>query len=289
MSAFTWISECVSGKRPPVVAVVRLSGVIGGFGPLRRGLTLAKQATTLERAFKMKRVKAVALAINSPGGSPVQSALIARRIRALADDHSVPVLAFVEDVAASGGYWLATAADEIFADANSIVGSIGVVSAGFGFPEAIKRLGIERRVHVAGEHKASLDPFQPECAEDVTHLHGLQAEIHENFRRQVRERRGTRLNAPEEDLFNGRFWAGTTALDLGLIDGIGDAHSVLRERYGMDVKLRVIGDGRRWWQRRLGSSGARDASPWETGEKERIADGLIGAIGEWMLWSRYTS
>jgi len=176
--------------RRPVVSVVRLAGVIGMAGPLRSGLTLHHVAPVLERAFQISRLAAVALVINSPGGSPVQSALIARRIRALADEKKVPVLAFVEDVAASGGYWLACAADEIYADENSIVGSIGVISAGFGFQDLIARHGIERRVHTAGERKVLLDPFQPEDPGDLERLKAIQVEIHESFKEMVRSRRG---------------------------------------------------------------------------------------------------
>lgn len=267
-----------------IVAVVRLAGIIGSLGPLRRGLSLAGLSGSLDRAFKLK-VRAVALSINSPGGSPVQSSLIAGRIRALAEQHHLPVFAFVEDLAASGGYWLATAADEIYADASSIVGSIGVVSAGFGFQGALDRLGIERRVHTSGEFKAGLDPFRPERAEDVEHLESLQAEIHEAFKAQVRERRHGRLTSPEDDLFNGRFWTGATAASLGLVDGIGDIRSVLRHRFGEDVKLRVVGDRRRWRPWRMGvpdvsGGGAR-------GHAEDLVGGLIVAVEERMLWNRF--
>ncbi|MBK8906356.1 MAG: S49 family peptidase [Rhodospirillales bacterium] len=272
-------------KRRPIVAVVRLAGIIGSLGPLRRGLSLAGLSGALERAFKLKGARAVALSINSPGGSPVQSSLIAGRVRALAEQHHLPVLAFVEDVAASGGYWLATAADEIYADASSVVGSIGVVSAGFGFQEALGRLGIERRVHTAGDYKAGLDPFRPERAEDVAHLKSLQAEIHEAFRAQVRNRRQGRLAAAEDELFNGRFWTGATALRLGLVDGLGDIRSVLRERFGDDVKLRVVGDSRRWRPWRMGTPGI--AGDEVSGHAERLAGGLIAAVEERMLWNRF--
>ena len=236
---------------PPVVAVVALAGVIGRLGPLQRGLSLAGLAETLERAFKREGAKAVALLVNSPGGSPVQSALIARRIRALAAEQSMPVYAFAEDVAASGGYWLLTAGDEIWADESSIVGSIGVVAGGFGFPEALRRLGVERRVYAAGEHKAALDPFQPEKSDEIDHLRAILEDTHEAFRRQVRERRQGRLKGDEAELFSGRFWAGRTALALGLVDGLGDLRTVMREKFGEKVRLKLIGDGRRWWRRRL--------------------------------------
>jgi signal peptide peptidase SppA len=268
---------------PPRVAVVRLTGIIGRLDMLRRGLALSSLAGVLERAFELPDLKGVALAVNSPGGSPVQSALIARRIRALAAEHEVPVFAFAEDVAASGGYWLLTAADEIYADESSIVGSIGVVTAGFGFPEVLKRLGIERRVHVSGKHKAALDPFQPEKEEEVEHLKTIQEDIHEAFRRQVRQRRGDKLKASEDELFSGRFWDGAKALELGLIDGLGDLRTVMRERFGKDVKLHVVEDGRPWWRRRFGLPGSflgsRRSGDW--------AGEVISAIEERMMWSRF--
>jgi signal peptide peptidase SppA len=268
---------------PPRVAVIRLFGIIGRLDMLRRGLALSNLAGVFERAFELPDLKAVALAVNSPGGSPVQSALIARRIRALAAEHDVPVFAFAEDVAASGGYWLLTAADEIYADESSIIGSIGVVTAGFGFPQVLKRLGIERRVHVSGRHKAALDPFRPEDADEVEHLKTIQEDIHEAFRRQVRQRRGDKLKAPEDDLFSGRFWDGGKALELGLVDGLGDLRSVMRERYGEDVKLQVVEDGKPWWRRRLGLSGPllgnRAPGDW--------ASEVISAVEERMMWSRF--
>jgi len=267
----------------PVVSVVRLSGVIGRMVPLQRGLTLASVAAPLEHAFKMPDVKAVALAVNSPGGSPVQSALIARRIRALAEEHDVPVTAFAEDVAASGGYWLATAADEIFADASSIIGSIGVVSAGFGFAELLKRIGVERRLHTSGEGKGALDPFQRERTEDVEHLKTIQADIHEAFCAQVRTRRNGRLKAAEEELFGGRFWTGIRAVELGLIDGLGDLRSVMRDCYGERVQLRLIGDGRPWWRRRLRLPSIASAAP----SPADWAAGAIAAVEERLTWNRF--
>ncbi|QNT70913.1 S49 family peptidase [Defluviicoccus vanus] len=268
---------------PPVVAVVRLSGIIGAMGPFHRGLALSTLAATLERAFKLDGVKAVALAINSPGGSAVQSALIARRIRALATEHKLPVFAFAEDVAASGGYWLATAADEIFADEASIVGSIGVISAGFGFPELLQRWGIERRVYTAGESKNGLDPFLPERADEVRHLKQLQADVHEAFRRHVRERRAGKLKAAEDDLFNGRFWSGRTALGLGLIDGLGDLRATMQQRFGDKVRLQLVGESRRWWQRRLGLPGVSARAH----EVDHIVGAALAAIEERSCWSRY--
>lgn len=280
---------------PPVVAVVPLKGVIGRLGPWQRGLTLGSVAPQLERAFKLPSLAAVALAINSPGGAPVQAAHITRRIRELAAEHQVKVFAFAEDVAASGGYWLLTAGDEIYADESSLVGSIGVVTAGFGFPEFLKRFGIERRVYVSGAHKAALDPFQPEREEEVAHLRGIQADIHEAFRAHVRTRRQGKLNASEEELFSGRFWSGKAALALGLIDGIADLRALMRERYGPRVRLVVIADGRRWWQRRLGLGQlgleplglGQEGSPLRAAALEDIAADLLSALDQHLHWQRY--
>ena len=264
--------------RSPTVAVVRLSGVIGQLGPVRRGgLALAELAGTIEKAFKLPRVKAVALAVNSPGGSPVQSALIAGRIRALAEENEVPVYAFCEDVAASGGYWLACAADEIYANGASIVGSIGVISASFGFPEVLAKLGIERRVYSAGDRKAQLDPFLPEDESDVRHLKELQKDLHAQFIDYVRSRRRDRLKGEEQALFSGDFWSGRQALELGLIDGIADLRGKMREKYGEKVKLRVVAQQKGWLQRRFGLDGR--APHW--------SHDVIGALDERALWARY--
>ena len=271
----TWTT--ISGLRGiPVVAVVRLAGVIGSMGSLRGGLSLTGLAPVLDRAFSLGGLKAVALAINSPGGSAVQSSLIARRIRDQAADKKVPVFAFAEDVAASGGYWLATAADEIHADAASIIGSIGVISAGFGFQDLLQRVGIERRVHTAGPRKSMLDPFRPENAEDVARLEAIQRDIHEGFKAQVRERRGQRLKAGDDVLFSGEFWSGRRALELGLVDGIGDLRTVMRARFGDKVKLRVVGARRGWLSRRMG-----------LGPRADWAGDLIAAVDERALWSRF--
>jgi signal peptide peptidase SppA len=228
----------------PVVPVVRLSGVIGGAMPLRSGLTLAACAATLERAFSVRGAKAVALIISSPGGSPVQSHLIYKRVRSLAAEKKLPVLAFVEDAAASGGYMLACAGDEIIIDPSSIVGSIGVVSASFGFQELIARLGVERRVHTIGANKAMLDPFRPEDPQDVARLKAIQAQVQEMFVALVQSRRGTRLRGEPEALFSGAVFAGAEAVELGLADTLGDLRSVLRERYGEKTQLRLIGERR---------------------------------------------
>ncbi|MDP6787745.1 MAG: S49 family peptidase [Rhodospirillales bacterium] len=263
---------------PPVVGVLRLAGIIGQIGPLRRGLSLANLAGAIERAFKLTNLKAVALAVNSPGGSAVQSALIAERIRVLAEEKDVPVFAFAEDVAASGGYWLATAADEIYANENSLIGSIGVVSGGFGFPALLRRLGIERRLHTAGEQKAILDPFLAEKPDDVEKLGQIQADIHGSFKDHVRRRRGTRLKAADDELFSGAFWTGRRAQEMGLIDGIGDLRGIMRQRFGDDVKLRPVVAARPWWRRRAGR-GADAAEDWTAG--------LLAAVEERLWWGRF--
>jgi signal peptide peptidase SppA len=224
----------------PLVSVVRLSGAIGAAMPLRSGLSIASAAPMLERAFSLPGLKAVALVINSPGGSAAQSHLIFKRVRSLADEKKLPVLVFVEDAAASGGYMIACAGDEIYADPASIVGSIGVVSSSFGFNRLIERFGIERRVHTAGKNKAMLDPFRPEDPKDVERLKALQARIHDLFVRLVKTRRGTKLHVDNPDLFTGAFWVGVEAMELGLVDGLGDIRSVLRERFGEKVQMRMI-------------------------------------------------
>ena len=227
-------------SRHPVVPVLRLSGVIGDSSPLRPGLSLAAVAGAIEKAFTMSKTPAVALAINSPGGSPVQSSLIFRRLRQLAEEHEKKIYVFCEDVAASGGYYLAVAGDEIYADASSIVGSIGVISASFGFVDAIEKLGVERRVYASGKNKSQLDPFKPENAEDIARLKEIQRDIHDAFIGVVKERRGAQLAGPDGDLFTGAFWAAPKAHELGLIDGISDMRSKMRGLFGENVKLRLV-------------------------------------------------
>ncbi len=267
-----------------VVPVVRLSGVIAVGSGLRPGLSLVGLNDTLERAFAM-RSKAVALVINSPGGSPVQSALIHDRIRQLAAAHEKPVLVFCEDVAASGGYWLALAGDEIFADKSSIIGSIGVVAAGFGFVGAMKKLGVERRVHTAGEEKVILDPFQPQKKADVGRLMALQSNIHDSFKRHVRTRRGARLKGDEKELFSGAFWTADAALDFGLIDGVGHLHQVLEERFGADVVVRPVKSSSGWGLRRLLAPRGEGAGI--SLRLDGVADELIAAAETRALWQRF--
>ena len=269
----------------PKVAVLRLSGVIAASGrPVSGGLSVASLDQSIRRAFSMRGVKAIALSINSPGGSPVQSALISSRIRALASEKGLPIFAFVEDVAASGGYWLACAADEIFADPNSIVGSIGVISSGFGFQEAIHRIGVERRVYSEGKHKAMLDPFKAEDPEGIAMLKGIKKEIYEGFIEYVQKRRGKRLNGDTEILFNGDVWTGKRALELGLVDGLGDLYSITRERFGKDVRIKFVEAPKNWFRRKMGvgQNGLLDGHfPAE------LIDNLWSQVEAQALWSRY--
>ena len=260
----------------PLVHVVRLHGTIGIGTPFKPPLTMEGLAGTLERAFARKGIAAVALIINSPGGAAVQSALIHARIRALSTEKNIPVFAFCEDVAASGGYWLACAGDEIYADSSSIVGSIGVIAAGFGFVDAIRKLGIERRVHTAGESKSVLDPFQPEKSEDVERLKSLQRDVHEDFKALVRSRRNGKLRGEDAELFSGAFWSGRQALALGLIDGIGHMRDILRARFGDRTEFKLIARPAGWGLRRLGFGTVIDP-----------ASGLIDAMEIRALWGRF--
>ncbi|UOM34651.1 S49 family peptidase [Acuticoccus sp. I52.16.1] len=260
-------------SKKPVVPVVRLHGVIGQGSSLRPGLSLAGIESALDKAFRTKG-PAVALVINSPGGSPVQSSLIVQRIRALADKHDKATLAFVEDVAASGGYWLATAADEIVVDESSILGSIGVVTATFGFPELLAKIGVERRVYTIGENKAILDPFRPQREADVEILHAVQADVHAAFVASVKARRGTRLG-DDPDLFTGRFWSGRAAVDLGLADSIGEIRTTLESRFGEKVRIKSVPTSRPSLLRRLGLASAPSA------------EALLGAAHAHLLWDRY--
>jgi signal peptide peptidase SppA len=240
LGALRWLIPKRFRADIPVVPVVRFSGVIGAVTPLRPGLTLAGVARPLERAFATRNARAVALLINSPGGSPAQSHLIFRRIRQLAEEKNLPVLAFVEDVGASGGYMLACAADEIICDQFSIVGSIGVVGGSFGFPKLMEKLGVERRVYTAGERKVMLDPFLPEKPDDVKRIKAIQKDIHTHFIDLVKARRGTRLHGSDKTLFSGEFWTAPAAIELGLADAIGDLRTTLRERYGDKVRTPLI-------------------------------------------------
>jgi serine protease SohB len=265
----------------PVVPVVRLAGVIGFSTPLRPGLTLAGTARALDRAFSLAKAKAVALSINSPGGSPVQSHLIFRRIRDLAEEKELPVIAFVEDVAASGGYMLACAADEIFCDTSSVVGSIGVVGGSFGLHKLMERIGIERRLYTAGEHKVMLDPFLPEKPDDVQRLKAIQSEIHEDFIALVKARRGAKLTGPETALFSGEYWVGRTAQGLGLVDGVGNLRATLRGRFGDKVATPLVTTERRLFGRRIAGVGEG------FGGSPTLAEDILSSLEARALWGRY--
>jgi serine protease SohB len=267
----------------PVVPVVRLSGAIGVVTPLRPGLLLSTAAKTLERAFSTRNARAVALVINSPGGSPSQSHLIYRRIRDLSAEKKLPVIVFIEDVGASGGYMLACAGDEIICDQFSIVGSIGVVGGSFGFAKLMDKLGVERRLYTSGEHKAMLDPFLPEDAGDVKRIKAIQKDIHEHFIALVKERRAGKLKGPEKTLFSGEFWTADKAIELGLADSIGDLRSVLRARYGEKVRSPLVSAERSLFGRKLQGVSLVQALADETG----LADDLVSALETRALWARY--
>ncbi len=272
----------ISGGHSPVVPVVRLHGMIasGAAGLGRQLLNSDSVEGALERAFTADGAQAVALAINSPGGSPTQSQLIGARIRQLAQEHELPVIAFCEDVAASGGYWLACAADEIVATPTSLLGSVGVVSSGFGLEGLISKLGVERRLHTAGTNKARLDPFSPEKDDDVQWLLGMQSDIHEEFGAWVRERRGDKLGGTDDELFTGEVWIGRKAVELGLADRLGTMREVLAERYP-DAELQVV-HARKSLAARLGlpAAGASGGLP-------EAAVALVGALEQRAIWARF--
>jgi signal peptide peptidase SppA len=285
-------------RRRDVIPVVRLTGAIGMVTPLRPGLSLSTAATALERAFTMSKMPAVAIAINSPGGSPVQSNLIHQRIRQLAADKGKRVHVFCEDVAASGGYFIAAAGDEIYADPSSIIGSIGVISQGFGFEKALEKLGIERRVYTAGTAKGAMDPFLPEKADDVARLKALQADVHETFKSIVAKSRGARLKSDDPDIFSGAFWSAAKAKELGLIDGLGDMRGRMRELYGPKVELRLVPIGRPGLLSRLMRGGAGDilhgsaAMPAAVKDLGGLAGGgwaedTLSALEVRALWARF--
>jgi len=269
----------------PVVPVLRFTGPIGMATPLRQGLSLATVAGGIERAFKLSRLPTVAVIVNSPGGSPVQSSLIFKRLRQMAEKHKKKVYVFCDDVAASGGYYLAVAGDEIYADACSIIGSIGAISGGFGFVEAIEKLGVERRIYASGTAKSQLDPFKRENPEDVARLTQILEEIHDAFIGVVKERRGAQIEAPDTEVFSGAFWSAPRAMELGLIDGITDLRTKMQELHGEKVRLRVVPLSRggllsmlrRPNMERLGLPGSGGA----------LADDLLSAAEARALWSRY--
>jgi len=292
MAQPTFLEQSVNFVRPmlprrfradiPVVPVVRLSGVIGISSPLRPGLTLASVAKPLDKAFAYPRAKAVALLINSPGGSAVQSHLVFQRIRQLSAEKERPVIAFVEDVAASGGYMIACAADEIVADPSSIVGSIGVIGATFGFSRLIEKIGVERRIYTSGTNKAMLDPFLPENPDHVARLKAIQEDIHATFIDLVKSRRGAKLTAAEPELFSGEYWAAKKGIEYGLVDRIGDLRSTLRERFGDKVETPLISPARSLFGRSTPGVGIERML-----DQPGLADDLVSALEARALWARY--
>lgn len=269
-------------SRRPVVPVLRLSGPIGMTSPLRPGLSLQTAAEAIERAFTMSKLPTVAVVINSPGGSPVQSSLIFKRIRQLADENKKKVIVFCEDVAASGGYYLAVSGDEIYADASSIVGSIGVIFASFGLDKAIAKLGIERRVYTAGTSKNALDAFLPENPEDVERIKAVQRDVHDVFIGVVKDRRAGKLRASDAELFSGAFWSAARALDLGLIDGVTDVRTKMRQMHGDKVALKLvpIGGGGLLSRLRRNPGGSEGLSLLDAGD-------AISTLEARALWAKY--
>jgi serine protease SohB len=294
MNEMGFLQRCLKALHPvlprrfrgdiPVVPVVRLTGVIGFSTPLRPGITLSSVARVLERAFTWQRGRAVALVINSPGGSAVQSHLVYSRIRQLSAENERPVIAFVEDVAASGGYMIACAADEIVADPSSIVGSIGVIGASFGFSKLIEKVGVERRIYTSGINKAMLDPFLPENPEHVERLKAIQNDIHASFIALVKSRRGIKLNGPESALFSGEYWAARKGQEFGLVDRIGDVRATLRERYGDKVETPLVSPARSFFGRQMpGVDAGLDGLMSRPG----LADEIVSALEARALWARY--
>jgi signal peptide peptidase SppA len=274
-------------SRHPIVPVLRFTGPIGMATPLRPGLSLATAAGAIEKAFEASKLPSVAIVINSPGGSPVQSSLIYKRVRQLAEEKSKKVYVFCEDVAASGGYWLALCGDEVYADPSSIIGSIGVISAGFGFDKAIDKLGIDRRVYTSGTSKSILDPFKPEKAEDVARLKALQGDIHETFIEMVKARRLGKLKDPDGDLFSGAFWAAQKALEHGLIDGISDVRTKMRELHGDKVRLKLMSTERGGLLSRLRRAPSLECALALSGGGLAFGDELVSSLEARALWQRF--
>ena len=261
-------------KKKNIVAHIKLNGVIGNAGKFKQGIDFAGQEEIIEKAFSLKKAKVVAITINSPGGSPVQSHLIYKFIRNQAKKNKKKVMVFAEDVAASGGYLIACAGDEIYANSSSIIGSIGVIYSSFGFTELIKKIGVERRVHTAGKNKSSLDPFQEEKSEDIERLKNIQLDLHKDFIKVVEESRSTKLKTDGIELFSGEFWAGSKAKELGLIDGLGNANEILKEKFGEDVVIKKFEKPKGWFSKKFSSS-------------INQVDQLANILEERSIWQRY--
>ena len=260
-------------KKKKIIAHIKLNGVIGNAGKFKQGIDFSGQEEIIEKAFSLKKAKAVAITINSPGGSPVQSHLIYKFIRSQAKKNKKKVIVFAEDVAASGGYLIACAGDEIYANSSSIIGSIGVIYSSFGFTELIKKIGVERRVHTAGKNKSTLDPFLDEKNEDIERLKNIQLDLHKDFIKVVEDSRGDKLNKSEIELFSGEFWSGSKAKDLGLIDGIGNASEVLKEKFGEDVVVKKFEKSKSWFAKKFSSNNQMDQ--------------FIKIVEERSIWQRY--
>ncbi len=261
-------------KKKKIVSHLRLTGVIGNVGKFKQGIEYSSQEEMIKKAFSVKKAEAVAISINSPGGSPVQSHLIYKFIREQSKKNKKKVIIFAEDVAASGGYLIACAGDEIYANASSIIGSIGVIYSSFGFKDLIQKIGVQRRVYTAGKNKSTLDPFLDEKEEDIQRLKNIQLELHQEFINVVEESRSTKLNKTDVELFSGEFWSGKTSLKLGLIDGIGNAEQILREKFGEDVEIKKFEKSKGWLAKKLSSS-------------EDHADKLISVLEERSIWQKY--
>ena len=261
-------------KKKKIVSHLRLNGIIGNVGKFRQGIDFANQQEVIKKAFSLKKSICVAISINSPGGSPVQSHLIYSYIRQQAKKNKKKVMVFAEDVAASGGYLISCAGDEIYANSSSIIGSIGVIYSSFGFTELIKKIGVERRIHTAGKNKSTLDPFQEEKSEDVDRLKNIQLDLHKDFIDVVEKSRGTKLNKSEVELFSGEFWSGSKAKNLGLIDGIGNAHEILKEKFGEEVEIKKFEKSKGWLSQKLSSSNNQ-------------SDQLANILDERSIWQRY--
>ena len=261
-------------KKKKIVPHVRLTGVIGSAGRFNKGIDLAGQREILKKAFSLRKITHVAISINSPGGSPVQSHLIYSYIKQLAEKNKVKVIIFAEDVAASGGYLISCAGDEIYANSSSIIGSIGVISASFGFKDLIKKIGVERRVYTAGKNKSTLDPFLDEKKEDIERLKNIQLDLHKDFIEVVEKSRSSKLKKSEVELFSGEFWSGRKAKDLGLIDDIGNVNQILREKFGEDVNIKKFEKSKSWLSKKLSSS------------NEHV-DQLANILEEKSVWQKY--
>jgi len=278
---FSFIKKIIIGifsyfKDKRIVSHIRLNGVIGNVGKFKQGIDFSSQQEIIKKAFSVEKIEAVAISINSPGGSPVQSHLIYSYVRKMAKEKNVKVLVFAEDVAASGGYLIACAGDEIYANSSSIIGSIGVIYSSFGLQELIKKAGIQRRIYTAGKNKSTLDPFVEEKEEDIQRLKKIQLDLHSDFIKVVEESRSTKLKKDKNpDLFTGEFWSGSKAKELGLIDGLGNVDEILKEKFGEDVVIKKFEKPKSWLNKKL------------SGASENQIENLLNILEEKSIWQRY--